>query len=247
MKRPERVRLSRFALLVVVACVAVLSSVAASAFAMTSTGGLRSPDARSASCRTGFKPAIIGGSFKCLKAGRSCTARYQKAYRKYGFHCLNGRLRKGSGVSAPALAPPPPAPPPPAPTPPPATPGHYKGLTSQMTTFEFDVTLNGRGVANLVTGQVNQGCTPAFHLWGGQINLGSYVIPIANDGSFAVSWSGSGTVGSAPATGRTSITGHLSGATAVGNLEETTNFTWTGGVAYACGSGLQNWTVTRTS
>ncbi len=115
-----------------------------------------------------------------------------------------------------------------------------------MTTFEFDVVSNGSGVANLVSGQVNQGCTPAFHLYGGQISLGTYVIPVAADGSFGVSWSSGGTVGSVAATGHTSITGHLSGATAVGNLEETTNFTWTNGVAYACGSGLQTWTATRT-
>jgi hypothetical protein len=115
-----------------------------------------------------------------------------------------------------------------------------------MTTFEFDVTSNGSGVANLVSGQVNQGCTPSFHVSGGQISIGSYVIPIARDGSFAISWSGTGTIGSVPATGRTSVSGHLSGATAIGNLERTTTFTWTDGVAYSCGSGLQTWTATRT-
>jgi len=223
----------------------VLSTVAANGLA-TTTGALRAPDAGSASCAVGFKPAIIGGNFKCLRAGQSCARRYQKAYRKYGFRCLSGRLRTASAVSV--IPPPPPSPPPTPPPPPPAPPaqpGHYKGTTSQLTTFEFDVTASGSGVTNLVTGQVNQGCTPHFSLYGGEINLGTYLISIAPDGSFALSYSSGGTVGSIPATGSTSITGHISGATAVGTLEETTSFTYNG-VAYSCESGRQTWTVTRT-
>jgi hypothetical protein len=107
------------------------------------------------------------------------------------------------------------------------------------------VTADGRGIAHLVTGQVNQGCTPGGSLYGGQINLGTYVIPIASDGSFTLTYSGTGTVGSNPATGRTSITGHMTGSTAAGTLEENTSFT-ADGVAYSCGSGLQTWTVSRT-
>jgi hypothetical protein len=245
MKRLRLERPSRFVLLIVAACVAVLSIVAASVLATTSTGAFRSPDAGSASCRAGFKPAVIGGNFKCLHAGRSCAARYQNAYRKYGFTCVSGHLRKTSVVRAtpPATSPPPlpPAPPPPLS----AQPGHYEGSTSQLTTFAFDVTASGGGVTNLITGQVNQGCTPHFSLYGGVIDLGTYEISIATDGSFALSYSSGGTVGSSPVTGHTSITGHMSGATAIGTLEETTNFTYEG-VAYACGSGRQTWTVTRT-
>jgi hypothetical protein len=219
---------------------------AASTFRTPTAEALRSPDHQISSCRAGSRPAVIGGIFRCLRAGQICKGRYEKAYRKYGFSCTYGHLRKWSAPLPPPPAPLPPPLAPPAPAAPAATPGHYRGLTSQMTTFDFDVISNGSGVASLVTGQVNQGCTPAFHVSGGQINIGTYVIPVAADGSFGVSWSGGGTVGSVAAIWHTSITGHLSGATAVGNLEETTSFTWTNGVAYACGSGLQTWTATRT-
>ena len=40
------------------------------------------------------KPAVIGGKHKCLRVGQVCKARYQAAYKKYGFTCVNGRLRK---------------------------------------------------------------------------------------------------------------------------------------------------------
>ncbi len=68
-------------------------------------GAMTTPASSSASCRPGFKPAIIGGNFKCLKVGQRCLSRYQASYRKYGFTCTRGRLRKKTSV--------PPAPPPP--------------------------------------------------------------------------------------------------------------------------------------
>ena len=58
----------------------------------------------SAACRVGTKRAIIGGKVKCLRAGQSCTARYQTAYKRYGFTCVKGHLRKRA---APPTAPPP--------------------------------------------------------------------------------------------------------------------------------------------
>ena len=201
-------------------------------------------DSRAGSCPRGAKPAVIAGDFKCLRGGQRCKTRYQAAYKRYGFVCVAGYLHKRR--PAPPPTPPPAEPPPPLPPTPLALPGHYKGLTSQMTTFEFDVIATGAGVTNLVTGQVNQGCTPQFNLSGGAINLGTYVMPIGGDGTFGVSFSTNGTIGTVAATGAVSITGHFSGPTAVGNLERKTFFTWTNGVAYACGSGLQTWTVTRT-
>ena len=123
-----------------------LSSVASGALTMTATRAGSAPTGKSASCSRGFKPAIIAGKFKCLKSGQKCAKRNQKAYRKYGLSCVNGHLRKGAPPPAPPPAPPAPPPaPPPLPTPP-AQPGHYKGLSSQLTNFEFDVTPDGNFV-----------------------------------------------------------------------------------------------------
>ena len=195
-------------------------------------------------CKRGFTPAIIAGKSKCLKSGQTCLKRYQKAYRKYGFNCVNGHLRKRA---APPPTPPAPPPPPPAPPPPPtphAQPGHYKGLTSQITNFEFDVTGDGNFVTHLVTGQINEGCTPGGSLYGGDLNFGTAMIPIAVDGSFTIDIPYTGKVDEDPSTGHLTIIGHLSGTTATGTLSDTVSFT-SEGTQFSCGSGLQTWTATR--
>src|SRR6266550_3206703 len=58
--------------------------------ASTASAANSSPDA----CRVGTKRAVIGGKVKCLKAGQVCQARYQTAYKRYGFTCVKGHLRK---------------------------------------------------------------------------------------------------------------------------------------------------------
>ncbi len=84
--------------------------------------------------------------------------------------------------------------------------------TSQNETIDFDVAADGRSVTNFTTGQVNQGCTPPFHLSGGRIALGSYLMQIGADGGFGLSYSGTGSIGGTiPAQGSTSITGHFNG------------------------------------
>jgi hypothetical protein len=231
-------------LLLMAGAVAALSAAGAEAFPSPGIAATSVPESNAAACPRGSKPAIIGGSFKCLRAGQPCKSRYQTAYRKYGFSCVSGHLRKRARVVAPPTPAPPPAPQPPPP--PPAQPGHYKGQTSQLTIFEFDVTSEGTGVRNLVTGQVNEGCTPPAHLYGGEYKSGAATIPIASDGSFKIDFDYRGTIADAPTTGHFTITGHFSGAVASGTLSDTTNFTYQG-VSYACGSGLQTWTATRTS
>ena len=191
------------------------------------------PTALDASCPRGSKAAIIGGNFKCLRLGAACKARYQTAYRKYGFKCVSGRLRK---LTTPA----------PPPSPPPGQPGHYKGTTSQNENFEFDVTSNGRGVTNVVTGQINEGCNGGFTLFGFAGKWVTDILPIDAGGGFSVDFPYITTVNSSAATGKFTLTGHLNGAVGVGNFQKTTNFT-ENGTAYACGSGLQTWTVTRIS
>lgn len=236
---------SRLSYVVIVALAAV--GIVANPPAPAST---RPADRTTASCPRGYKPAVIAGNFKCLRAGQRCKMRYQIAYKKYGFRCVAGHLRKDAPKPPvpPAEPPPPPPPPPPAP---PALAGHYKGLTSQLTTFEFDVTSDGFRVTNLKTGQVNAGCTPQFGLSGGEIDLGSYLMNVTTGGDFGVEYDDRGTIsggtisGTIPYTGHTKISGHFNGLTAVGSLEVTLGFSYNG-VSYACGSGHQTWTVNRT-
>jgi hypothetical protein len=188
------------------------------------------PTALEGSCPRGSKPAIIAGTFKCLRVGVACKARYQAAYRKYGFKCVSGRLRK---LTTPA-------------PPPPAQPGHYRGTTSQNEKFEFDVTSDGRGVTNVVTGQINEGCNGGVTLSGFAGTWVTDILPIDASGGFASDAPYITTVSSSAATGRFTLTGHLNGAVGVGNFQKTTNFS-ANGTAYTCGSGLQTWTVTRVS
>jgi hypothetical protein len=141
----------------------------------------------------------------------------------------------------------PPAPPsPPQPPPPPGQPGHYKGNTSQNEDFEFDVTPNGSGVTGLITGQINQGCTPPVNIYGNRQNGGSYTVPISSDGSWTINVTYQSYVDTYPSSNHLKITAHMNGAVGTGNLELTTTFT-AFGTAYSCDSGLVTWTVTRTS
>jgi hypothetical protein len=218
-----------------------LSSAASGAGTVTATPSGGAPNGVSASCKPGFKRAIIGGKFKCLKSGQFCAKRYQKAYRKYGFSCVNGHLKKTGTAPAPTPPTPPPPPPPPAP---PAQPGHYKGLSSQLTNFEFDVTSDGISVTHLVTGQINEGCNPGGTLSGGDLNFGESTIPITADGTFTIDTSYQGKVDEDPSTGHLTIIGHFSGNSATGTLSDTVSFSH-GGIQYSCGSGLQTWNVTR--
>jgi hypothetical protein len=214
-----------------------VSALVCAAAAVGTAGG--SPD----TCRAGTKRAVIGGKVRCLTAGQRCSARYESAYKRYGFTCVNGRLRK----RAPAPAPPPPPEPPPAPPPPPpppAQPGHYHGTDSQLEVIDFDVRSDGRAVTNLTTGQINQGCTPPGHIYGGGLKDASAAI--SADGSFLIDFDYQGTFSDGTAyNGHFNLSGHFSGSSASGTLSATLNFA-AGGTGYRCGSGQQTWTANRT-
>ena len=49
--------------------------------------------AASARCAAGSKPGIVGGTFRCLKEGQTCTMGRQADYVRSGFWCRAGRLR----------------------------------------------------------------------------------------------------------------------------------------------------------
>lgn len=68
--------------------------------------------ATTAKCHKGSIAARIGGKRRCLRAGQRCKRRFERQYRRHGFHCQAGRLRKVR------KHPPPPPPPPPPPSPP---------------------------------------------------------------------------------------------------------------------------------
>jgi hypothetical protein len=124
--------------------------------------------------------------------------------------------------------------------------GHYKGVTSQSETFEFDIVNGGLSFRGLKTGQINQGCTPQFHLRGGNVDWPDYVVPVTLAGDFTIDTDlTGGTVGNWPAKGHLTIRGHMTGQVGSGSLEKTRTFS-DGRTAYTCGSGLQTWTVTRT-
>lgn len=218
--------------------VTLVVSVAALVAAAAGTGAAspRPPSFAPTACKTGAVSATIGGHHVCLAAGKKCKARYERIYRKKGFHCASGRLRNVKPSTPP---PPPPLPPPP----PPAQAGHYKGTSSQLTDFEFDVTPDGSAVTRLVTGQINESCTGGATLYGGNLDSGTATIPIDPGGSFKLDVTFASTVGSDPSMDRVVITGNFSGATATGTLLVTTSFT-DQGTAYSCTSNPQTWKAT---
>jgi hypothetical protein len=142
-------------------------------------------------------------------------------------------------------APPPPPPPPPLPPPPPpATPGHYQGRSSFNETFDFDVTADGKSVANLQTGQINESCTPPANISGGNLTAAG-PFAIAADGSFSIGGTLPITVNSSSGSRKVTITGRFTGGTATGTIRTDTTFTLDG-TAYTCTSGDQTWTATKT-
>ena len=94
--------------LVVLAVLAGLFVVAAS----TALARDARPNA-AAACAKGAVAARIGGKTVCLRARMRCKAAYNRTYRRHGFKCVAGRLRKSTIVK-----PKPPAPPPTTPEPP---------------------------------------------------------------------------------------------------------------------------------
>ncbi len=87
-----------------------------SAPAQSSGRAAERASAAAGSCHKGSVAARIGGKRRCLRAGLRCKKRFERQYRRHGFHCQAGRLRK-LHKHPPPPPPPPPAPPPPDPPP----------------------------------------------------------------------------------------------------------------------------------
>jgi len=162
-------------------------------------------------CRKGSVAARIGGARVCLHVGSKCRARYERTYKKKGFHCANGRLQKL------------PAPQPPIFEPPEALPGDYQITTSQCDLGVCD--LGGLTVApgsmyfkNLDLPFTAQ-CTPPNTYTSILITTQDSPIPIDYpeltfqlSGTFPISDT-SGTIGTGSATvnGKFDATGNVSG------------------------------------
>lgn len=86
--------------LVVLIALVVLVAVAAS----TALGRNARPDS-TAACAKGEVAARIGGKSVCLRAGMACKATYNSIYKKHGFTCIAGHLRK-TPTPAPPYTPP---------------------------------------------------------------------------------------------------------------------------------------------
>jgi hypothetical protein len=93
--------------LVVLVALVMLVAVAAS----TALGRNARPDS-TAACTTGAVAARIGGKSVCLRAGTACKATYNSIYKKHGFACIAGHLRKTPTAKPPAPTPVPPYSPP---------------------------------------------------------------------------------------------------------------------------------------
>lgn len=93
--------------LVVLFALVVLVAVAAS----TALGRNARPDSTTA-CTKGAVAARIGGKSVCLRAGTACKATYNSIYKKHGFTCIAGHLRKTPTAKPPAPTPVPPYTPP---------------------------------------------------------------------------------------------------------------------------------------
>jgi hypothetical protein len=53
----------------------------------------KAPTAIAAKSCAGYTKAKINGETKCLRRGQFCSKSAKKQYPKYGFKCVNGRLK----------------------------------------------------------------------------------------------------------------------------------------------------------
>lgn len=197
----------------------------------------------SAACRSGVADRIRG-KVVCIHVGGKCVAAHNAKYRRHGYTCVMGRLRRYVAPPSPPSPPTPPTPPtPPAAPPPPATPGHYVGKTSQLEDMTLDVTPTGNGITGFEIHTVNESCSPGGSFYGSAGITGT--IPIASNGTFSVNLTGPFTLSDGTVVNDTfTMHGSFSGTTATGSFKESDSFSYQG-TPFSCNSGDQTFTVTR--
>jgi virginiamycin B lyase len=72
----------------------VAAALAVAATAAMFAGASAAPSAVAKHCAKGSVKAAVGGKVTCLRAGVRCKSRYERAYKRHGFHCRKGRLVK---------------------------------------------------------------------------------------------------------------------------------------------------------
>src|SRR5688572_21924195 len=145
---------------------------------------------------------------------------------------------KGIPPKVPPLPPPPPPPPPPPVTP--VTPGNYQGLLDGN--FVFFTILTDRTVTGFRSNYLREDCNDNLYIYG-TLEWGTSRFPIAADGTFSVSSTGTGTVDDQPAEFTDSVTGRIDGTTVTGTVTGTADFTLDG-TRYRCSSGAKTYTAT---
>jgi len=150
---------------------------------------------------------------------------------------------KVTGVPKEPPAPPPPPSPPPPPPASPVTPGQYKGLLDGNFVF-FEITAD-RMVTGFRSNYIREDCNDNVYIYG-TLDWGSSRFPIAADGTFSVSGTGTGTIDGLPASFTDTVTGKVDGTTVTGTVTGTADFT-SDGTRYICSSGVKTYTATLQS
>ena len=120
------------------------------------------------------------------------------------------------------------------------TPGNYQGLLDGN--FVFFTILADRTVTGFRSNYLREDCNDNVYIYG-TLEWGTSRFPIAADGTFSVSSSGTGTVDDQPAEFTDSVTGKIDGTTVTGTVTGTADFT-SGGTRYRCASGVKTYTAT---
>lgn len=87
--------------IVLAAAVLALAGALVASVGAGTQAAAKSSTGPAAACKQGSVSAVISGKQVCLKAGQKCKARYEAIYKRKGFHCAAGHLRKLAGKPAP--------------------------------------------------------------------------------------------------------------------------------------------------
>ena len=122
----------------------------------------------------------------------------------------------------------------------PVTPGQYKGLLDGNFVF-FEITAD-RMVTGFRSNYLREDCNGNLYIYG-TLEWGSSRFPIAADGTFSVSDTGTGTIEDQPASFTDTVSGKIDGTTVTGTVTGTADFTYQG-TRYQCSSGVKSYTAT---
>jgi hypothetical protein len=106
----------------------------------------------------------------------------------------------------------------------------------------FFTILPDRMVTGFRSNYLREDCNDGIYIYG-TLDWGSSRFPIAADGTFTASSTGTGTVDDQPATFTDAVTGRISGTTVTGTVTGTAEFTFDG-TRYRCSSGAKTYTAT---